>query len=235
MPKLLLDIPDLAKVDEFLTHFVPNLAFIESAHVDGSDKSTYTVEDIKVIIKQFPEDKKWTFDEVEKYFPQNLSIKIEIINKQIFVRAASSTEYESILEILRFELGIVAAGNGSWVIYDYPVAVKLGENNNVQPSTLLVKYDLIAENFINGAPDMVLEIWSPDDSKKDKERKRNLYESKGVVEYWQIEPEEKTILVETLDEKGKYKTFSEAKEKGIIKSKVLEDFEISLEKVFSKI
>ena len=234
MPKLLLDIPDLAKLDEFLAHFVPNLAFIESAHVDGSDKSTYTVEDIKAIIKQFPEDKKWTFDDVEKYFPQDLPIKIEIINNQIFVRAAPSTEYESILEILRFELSLVSI-HGSWMIIDYPVAVKLGEDNSVQPSTLLAKYDMIAKNFINGTPDMVLEIWSPDDSKKDKERKRNLYESKGVTEYWQIEPEEKTILVETLNEKGKYKTFSEAKEKGMIKSKVLEGFEISLEKVFSKI
>lgn len=69
MPKLLLDIPDLAKVQEFLAHltFIENVEVLEDEPEDNAekneailyydtDKYTYTVEDIEAIMAQFPED-----------------------------------------------------------------------------------------------------------------------------------------------------------------------------------
>lgn len=116
-----------------------------------------------------------------------------------------------------------------------PMDTKLDEDNTIQPNILFIavtRYEIIDKNYINGAPDMVVEIWLPGNSKKERERKHSLYESKAITEYWQIEPAEKEIVVETLDENGKYQPFSQAKETGIIQSKVLEGFEIDLKKIF---
>lgn len=55
-----------------------------------------------------------------------------------------------------------------------------------------------------GAPDLIVEILSPSNSKNDIEDKFNLYERAGVSEYWIIHPEEETLIVYRLDDAGKY-------------------------------
>lgn len=98
----------------------------------------------------------------------------------------------------------------------------------------ITRYDIIGKNYIDGLPNMVVEIWSLGNTKKDRAHKHLLYESKSVTEYWQIEPKEKSVLIETSDKNGKYKTFSKGKEEGIVKSKVLEGFEIELKILFKE-
>jgi Uma2 family endonuclease len=46
-----------------------------------------------------------------------------------------------------------------------------------------------------GAPDLVVEILSPGNSRHELDLKFQLYEESGVKEYWIIEPSNKTILV----------------------------------------
>ena len=65
--------------------------------------------------------------------------------------------------------------------------------------------------------------------------KHKMYESKGVTEYWQIFPKKREVKIEILNEEGKYQLFSEAKEIGIVKSKVLNGFEIEIETLFEEI
>ena len=55
-----------------------------------------------------------------------------------------------------------------------------------------------------GAPDMIIEIVSPSNSKHDVEDKFNLYQKYGVREYWIVFPYEKTVNVFVLNETGKY-------------------------------
>jgi Uma2 family endonuclease len=54
-----------------------------------------------------------------------------------------------------------------------------------------------------GAPDLIIEILSPGNNKKELQNKYEIYEESGVKEYWIIHPYEKTLLVYTLTE-GKY-------------------------------
>jgi Uma2 family endonuclease len=55
-----------------------------------------------------------------------------------------------------------------------------------------------------GAPDWIIEILSPHTSAKDLSKKFDLYEKSKVKEYWVVHPVEATILVFTLNTKGKY-------------------------------
>jgi Uma2 family endonuclease len=69
----------------------------------------------------------------------------------------------------------------------------------VQPD-LMVVCDLkkIDKQGIVGAPDLVIEITSPGNSKKELKYKYELYELNGVLEYWVVNPLEKNIMVYVL-------------------------------------
>jgi Uma2 family endonuclease len=49
-----------------------------------------------------------------------------------------------------------------------------------------------------GAPDLMIEILSPGNTKKEMNNKFRLYEEAGVLEYWIIEPQNKYVLVYVL-------------------------------------
>ena len=56
----------------------------------------------------------------------------------------------------------------------------------------------------NGAPELIIEILSPGNSKREMKDKFALYESAGVQEYWIIDPVREHILVYVMDESGKF-------------------------------
>src|SRR5690554_2567999 len=49
-----------------------------------------------------------------------------------------------------------------------------------------------------GAPDLIVEILSPGNNRKELQNKYEVYEESGVKEYWIIHREERTLLVYTL-------------------------------------
>ena len=49
-----------------------------------------------------------------------------------------------------------------------------------------------------GAPDLIVEVLSPGNNKKELNNKYEVYEESGVKEYWIIHPNENTMLVYTL-------------------------------------
>ena len=83
-----------------------------------------------------------------------------------------------------------------------------------------------------GAPDIVIEILSPGNNKKELLHKYLVYEEFGVKEYWVISPDEKTFLKYTFNENGRYipsKLFTLSEK---ITSAVLPGFELDLDEVF---
>ena len=55
-----------------------------------------------------------------------------------------------------------------------------------------------------GAPDLIIEILSPGNSKKEMDIKFDLYQENGVREYWMVDPTEQAIYIYVL-ENGKFK------------------------------
>jgi len=83
-----------------------------------------------------------------------------------------------------------------------------------------------------GAPDLVIEILSPGNTKMELLNKYRVYEEFGVKEYWVVSQSDQSILIYTLNEMGKFQpskifTLSEK-----ITSTVLPGFELALDDVF---
>jgi Uma2 family endonuclease len=83
----------------------------------------------------------------------------------------------------------------------------------------------------NGAPDLVIEILSPNNSKHDLDTKFKLYEEAKVLEYWIVEPVEKMILVYTLIN-GKYIGLPPQIEGNKLESPLFPEIQVAIKEVF---
>ena len=114
--------------------------------------------------------------------------------------------------------------------------VVLVENTVPQPDVLFIskeKKHILdeIEQVVIGVPDIVIEVLSKGSVKRDRKDKKAIYESFKVPEFWIVDPFSQTIEIYQL--KGKrYHLFAFEESKGTIKSSVLKDFELDLEKVF---
>ena len=83
-----------------------------------------------------------------------------------------------------------------------------------------------------GSPDLIIEILSPGNSKKEMKYKFDLYEEAGVLEYWIVNPENRTIQIFVLKENqfvGLHPLIEEDK----ITSPLFPDLDFILEEIFN--
>ncbi|SHG64778.1 Endonuclease, Uma2 family (restriction endonuclease fold) [Flavobacterium micromati] len=94
-------------------------------------------------------------------------------------------------------------------VFVAPFDVRLGSTKNSKNDTdiyTVVQPDLCVicdENNLDargaiGAPELMIEILSPGNSKKEMRYKYDLYQEAGVLEYWIVNPENKTIFIYVL-------------------------------------
>jgi Uma2 family endonuclease len=75
----------------------------------------------------------------------------------------------------------------------------------VQPDLCVIcDESKLDEQGCNGAPDLVVEILSPGNSKREMNEKFELYEEAGVLEYWLVEPAEEAVFIYVLNEQERY-------------------------------
>jgi Uma2 family endonuclease len=103
----------------------------------------------------------------------------------------------------------------------------------VQPDIVVIcdpaKLD---EQGCNGAPDLVIEILSPGNTRREMKDKLELYQTAGVPEYWIVDPEHEFILVYTLDPTGKYTSSLPYTEGHTLTTPILPGFDLPVEQVF---
>lgn len=85
-----------------------------------------------------------------------------------------------------------------------------------------------------GAPDLIIEILSPSTFQRDQKDKFELYEEYGVREYWMVSPENRSVILNIL-ENGKYKTFRPRTEVEQLESVIFPDLKIELKEIFKDI
>jgi Uma2 family endonuclease len=119
-------------------------------------------------------------------------------------------------------------------VFYAPVDVVFGEHDIVQPDLLFVRREnagIVGQQAVEGTPDLIIEILSPGSLHLDRHRKRALYERVGVPEFWLVDPANRAIEVFRLGERG-YELAWLAAETGLVRSVVLDGFEVDLARVF---
>ena len=193
----------------------------EYIQVDEPDASlTYTYADYL----------KWKFEE-----------RLELFRGKIFKLAAPNTKHQELIRNILLPFGNFLHRKNCQV-FVAPFDVRLPVQNKkrddeittvVQPDLCVVcDHSKLDERGCIGAPDIVIEILSPGNNKKEVQDKFELYEEAGVKEYWVVIPPTENIIIYTL-KNGKYigsKPFAPGE---IITSSVLPTLIIDVKEIFN--
>lgn len=130
--------------------------------------------------------------------------RYEIINgKTVMMSPSSAVNHNTIITNITRIFGNYLDGKRCRNFSD-GVDVHLDDKNTVIPDAMIIcNRDIIKNDGIYGAPDLIVEVLSPSTTKKDKGVKKALYEKHGVKEYWIISQGDKSIEVYLL-QNGKY-------------------------------
>jgi len=139
----------------------------------------------------------------EDYLKWDDSQRWELIDGHAYAMAAPNVWHQRVLLRLSVEFEGHLRGNKCEVFiapFDVRLDTKRGDYTVVQPDLLVVcDPDKIADGkSCKGAPDLVVEILSPSNPKKDTDIKLRKYREAGVKELWFVHPEPKMIQILTM-------------------------------------
>ena len=172
---------------------------------------------------------KWRFDE-----------RLELIKGKIFkMSPAPGYTHQRISQYVNFEL-YNFLNKKPCVVCAAPFDVLLSRTVNEEQIATVLQPDLcvicdtskITERGCIGAPDIVIEILSPGNNKKELQNKYEVYEEAGVQEYWIIQPSEKTFFKYKLVN-GSYQPTRLLTIGDEVTTSILPGFVLSLEEVFA--
>ena len=192
-------------------------------------------------INQLDLNKSYTYAD---YVTWQFEETVEIIKGKIFkMSPAPSTKHQDVSISLTRELSVFLKKKPC-KLFAAPFDVRFPRESKadkdvftvLQPDICVIcdKSKLDARGCI-GAPDLVIEILSPGNTKMELLNKYRVYEEFGVKEYWVVSQSDQNILIYTLNDMGKFQpskifTLSEK-----ITSTVLPGFELVLDDVFEDI
>ena len=122
-------------------------------------------------------------------------------------------------------------------LYDKNKSVQKNEDiyTVVQPDLCVIcENSKIDELGCIGAPDLIVEILSPGNSKKEMRTKYDLYQESGVKEYWIADPQHETVQVFFL-EGNTYKLIKTWVTDDEMHSHIVPGFSIDLNSIFEKV
>lgn len=167
--------------------------------------------------------------------------RLEIIKGYIFrMSPAPSRIHQKISG--RIYVPIYNALNGHQCeVYSAPFDVRLAKKTQddkevftvVQPDLVVVcDQSKLDKRGCIGAPDIVVEILSPGNNKKELINKYEVYEEAGVKEYWIVSPTHKTFFRYIIDENGKFQPTKMLTEGEEVTTKIIPGFKLVLDEVF---
>jgi Uma2 family endonuclease len=115
-----------------------------------------------------------------------------------------------------------------------PVGIKKGKYTTVVQPDLSVFCDQekLDQRGAQGAPDLVVEILSPGNSRRDMKDKFEVYELAGVREYWIFHPIDSFVLPYLLNEEGKFVGLPAVHSPDILISRIFPELFFSLGGIF---
>lgn len=155
--------------------------------------------------------------------------RAEWVDGRVIVMAPASRKHVQLTGWIQSLLLIIAQQQilGEVLGPEFTIRLRKGERSRRVPDVLLVVADrlsLIKPNYLEGAPDLAVEVVSPESVARDWRDKYLAYEASGVREYWIIDPLSKTMEAHTLKRK-KYQQIVPAKD-GTITSLLVPSFQL---------
>lgn len=177
------------------------------------------------------EDKEYTYSDYEEL---EEGAPYELIGGRLIMNPAPVPYHQRISRNIEFALYEFVKKNRLGEVFDAPIDIHLGEKEVYQPDIIFISKDrtsIIGKKNIEGAPDLVIEILSESTAYNDLRKKKKVYEQKGVLEYWIVDPESASVEIFVLKD-GKFISVKEFTENESLESPMFPGFSVSLTEVF---
>ncbi|WAR44004.1 Uma2 family endonuclease [Methylomonas rapida] len=180
------------------------------------------------------------------YLTWRLEESVELIKGKIMAMSpAPSRRHQTVAGNLFLSLGSHFK-HKQCNVYFAPFDVKLYDRRKslrkdrevfsvVQPDLCVIcDKEKLTGQGCDGAPDWIIEILSPGNSRKEVRLKYDLYQESGVTEYWLVFPYEQIVQQFVLDENGKYQLHALYPGNEIVAPYLFPELQIDLNDVFAE-
>jgi Uma2 family endonuclease len=162
------------------------------------------------------------------------SLRAEWVDGSVVLMSPSNVEHDDLNTWLTTLLRTFVEDHDAGNIY-HDVFVRFADQRRRRvPDLMFVsreRMDLLRPTYLNGPPDLLIEIVSPDSQSRDRREKYLEYEKAGVREYWIVDPLSKMVEVSRLERKKFHRIDESA---GIITSSVLRGFRLKTAQLWQK-
>jgi Uma2 family endonuclease len=132
--------------------------------------------------------------------------RYELIRGEVHVSPSPNTKHQRAHSRLFASLAPHVEANDLGEVFSAPFDVRLALDTAVQPDIIFIssaRSEIVLDNYIAGAPDLVVEILSPSTAAHDRGTKLALYAQAGVSWVWFLDPDARTVETFKL-QGGKY-------------------------------
>jgi Uma2 family endonuclease len=157
----------------------------------------------------------------------------EIIDGEEFITPAPNLDHQRVVVKVTTLLENHVAGKKLGRVFVSPTDVVLSRHDIVEPDVVFVseqRFGILTEKNIQGAPDLVIEVFSPSTQAEDRGKKLTLYQGSGIVEYWIVDPSSKTVEIREFGTTRRTRVYKEGQS---FESAVLAGLTVHLSDVFS--
>lgn len=158
--------------------------------------------------------------------------RVELIDGEMIVSPEPSIRHERIVARLAHQLLDAVRISGGEAFLGH-AAVRFSNGTVVVPDLIWIaesRRGILSKQYVEGAPDLVIEVLSPSNRKHDLEVKRRLYERECVREFWIVDPEGDDLALLDLHQTGYRKRRIESID--TVRSAALPEFTIDLGRLF---
>lgn len=131
----------------------------------------------------------------------------EILDGELIEVASPKLMHQWVVQTLFFLIKQFAMARDLGIPIISPFDVILSQTQKPQPDLIFVSKSQMnivdLYGWVNGAPNLLVEVSSPSTKVRDRKKKRRIYEEAGVLEYWLIDVKKQTAQVLKL-ENGRY-------------------------------
>lgn len=180
--------------------------------------------------------KNWTYDDYVT-LPDDLNI-YEVIDGELFMAPAPTTKHQIVSINMERKLDNYVKKQDAGIILHAPIDVFLSTNTPltiVQPDIIFISKNnmsIIMEKYIQGPPDLVIEILSPATIRKDRITKMKVYALNNIKNLWLIDPEAQTLEAFELDDQKTYRLVTGISNNEEFKPSLFPDLTISLNELW---
>lgn len=156
-------------------------------------------------MERFPPDKVWTYDDLLAMPEPTDGKRYEILDGVLVVSPAPATKHQRVLGNLHVMLRRCLHDTRIGEVFMAPFDVVLSKTRVAEPDLLVIaaqRRDILERRGVFGAPDLVIEILSPSNTKHDLVTKRRMYARSAIREYWIVDPEAEAVEVLALIDSG---------------------------------